>query len=383
MSQSKRTAPAWMTGIKQGEWQQISKFQLQSKQRPCYPLKTRVWATLILHTGGYQGELAVKMAHGKKEPMTIADIAKELNQATTVYYREAGIDKPLERFGVTPEGIRRAILDLQEDGLCERRGDTRGAIEIYCWLIPKTPPAERVRKQYAEAVAEKQTPPDETFSIPQVFRAFHLPLPTKSQTADAEYRAKVEQCYEAARQQFITALKTAGVSPNLRQSRSSPVVRLSSPSHPHLAGGGDPHFKSSETGAVSLLTEKKDEKKGPPHPPAVETTTDGRRRMPPKIEAPKPYPLTLAELRSHDPAVKESFVARLVTETLEYCRQHPDFPPADLEQITDKVMAAMCQESFKTGPKNHGIGLLLSRVPPIAVSWSLENEPIRKDQRRA
>ena len=49
MKDESRTAPQWMTGIKQGDWQQVSKPQLKAKQRPCYPMKTRVWATLILH----------------------------------------------------------------------------------------------------------------------------------------------------------------------------------------------------------------------------------------------------------------------------------------------------------------------------------------------
>jgi uncharacterized protein YdaU (DUF1376 family) len=84
------------------------------------------------------------------------------------------------------------------------------------------------------------------------------------------------------------------------------------------------------------------------------------------------YPLTIAEIRKHDAAVDDIFVLRLVQESIQYCLSSPKFPQEQLPEITDKVMAAVCRESYATGPPGHRTGLLLKRVPNILVSWSLE-----------
>jgi len=84
------------------------------------------------------------------------------------------------------------------------------------------------------------------------------------------------------------------------------------------------------------------------------------------------FPLAIAEIRKHDPAVNELFVRALVARTVQHCLSSKEFPQEKLVKITDKNMARMIQESYATGPAKHGTGLLLSRVPPIAVSWAQE-----------
>ena len=84
------------------------------------------------------------------------------------------------------------------------------------------------------------------------------------------------------------------------------------------------------------------------------------------------YPLTIEEIRKHDAAVDDFFVARLVKQVTQYCMSHKHFPQHELSFVTDKTIAKACAESYATKPKNHGTGLLLSRVPAIIVSWSLE-----------
>ncbi len=85
------------------------------------------------------------------------------------------------------------------------------------------------------------------------------------------------------------------------------------------------------------------------------------------------YPLTMAEIRKHDAAVDEFFVIKLVQKCTQHILSHPTFPQEKAKKATqDRVMAAACKESFATGPTKHGTGLLLSRVPPILVSWGLE-----------
>jgi hypothetical protein len=185
-----------MKGISHGEWQQISKPQLKSKQRPCYPLKTRVWSTLILHTDGFQTERATKLERGKAVPITMADIASELNDAAEKYYREAGIEQA-DTHPVTSEQTRRCIVDFEQDGLCGRQEDG-----IYCWLIPRTPAPKRVKKQYAEATAET-----ESSDLPQVFKVFHLSL-TKKQLQDPQFIARANQAYGAAKKAFLDILES-------------------------------------------------------------------------------------------------------------------------------------------------------------------------------
>lgn len=84
------------------------------------------------------------------------------------------------------------------------------------------------------------------------------------------------------------------------------------------------------------------------------------------------YPLILEEIRHHDPAVDAMFVLRLVQETTQYCLSSPKFPQADMGDITDKSIAKACAESYATGPRTHGTGLLLRRVPHIIETWALE-----------
>lgn len=83
------------------------------------------------------------------------------------------------------------------------------------------------------------------------------------------------------------------------------------------------------------------------------------------------YPLTRAEIRRHDPAVDDLFVIRLMQTCIQQCLSSREFPQGKLDLVTDKVVAKACAESYATGPRNHGSGLLLNRVPPILISWSV------------
>lgn len=83
------------------------------------------------------------------------------------------------------------------------------------------------------------------------------------------------------------------------------------------------------------------------------------------------YPLTIAAIRKHDPAVDERFVNRLHETTVRYCLSSDSFPKKYMPNINDEWIAKAVNESYKIKP-DHGTGLLLSRVPPIMVTWSLE-----------
>jgi uncharacterized protein YdaU (DUF1376 family) len=91
--------------------------------------------------------------------------------------------------------------------------------------------------------------------------------------------------------------------------------------------------------------------------------------MPP---ATSEFPLTIAEIRKHDPAVDEVFVRGLVGKTVQYCLSSPQFPDDKINRLTDSMISKLVRESYNTGPPGHRTGLLLSRVPPIAVTWAQE-----------
>lgn len=88
----------------------------------------------------------------------------------------------------------------------------------------------------------------------------------------------------------------------------------------------------------------------------------------PPLPSQSEYPLTIAEIRKHDPAVDDLFVLRLVQETIQYCLSHPKFPDEKIGLLTDAVFSRAVSESYTTGPPSHGTGLLLKRVPPIMVT---------------
>jgi hypothetical protein len=96
-------------------------------QRPDKPLKVQIWATGMLHSPGYQGELACTMRNGKKVPLTSGDIINELFVVAKKYYTAGGIKATEEEMAQrkeTKEHVRRALRELEEDGVALRQDDT-------------------------------------------------------------------------------------------------------------------------------------------------------------------------------------------------------------------------------------------------------------------
>ncbi len=102
-----------------------------------------------------------------------------------------------------------------------------------------------------------------------------------------------------------------------------------------------------------------------------EIVANGNGAHPP--DAAVEFPEVFAEIRKHDPGVNEVFVRRLMQDVVQKSLSNPKFPPSMLEHITDANVARCVAESYRSGPKQHGTGLLLSRVPDIVFTWSLED----------
>ena len=372
----------WMDayGIKFEERLTVTKAQLELKMRPCFPLKTRIWAYLILHTAGYQGEHAQTMKGGHKTAVQPPDIADELQKAAARYYRKAGVmlDKPaFDQLRPGPTDMRRALAQMEEDGICERRykGTTlrsmpvkerqsrlNGKIDLYVWLRPKEANPENVKQEYQESanlqLSQSSLPEISMSQIIKHFQKESERLSLYLRHLKPEQQKAVSEAWEG----FLQVVKEC-----LPEADAQCLPEAVTQSLPSIR----------EEIEEEILTETP-----PPPPPVQEQSEDPTTRMRRTAKA-NSYPLTLAELRAHDPAVKEAFVKRLFSDTVNYCEKHPDFPKKALAHITDRTLAAMCKESFATGPKNHGIGLLLSRVPAIAITWSQENEPTTESERRS
>ena len=81
------------------------------------------------------------------------------------------------------------------------------------------------------------------------------------------------------------------------------------------------------------------------------------------------FPLTLAEIRKHDPATDYIFINKLATTTIQACLSSSEFPDEKVSDVTDTTLSQAVRTSYETGPPSHGKGLLLNRVPSIVITW--------------
>ena len=116
----------WMAalGLKEGEWFHASKPALKAGMRPTFELKARVWCCGMLHTQSYQGECAMTKFRNKIIPLSPAVIAKELRDEALEFYAGAGkvLTKEQEKvLSVSRQHVRRVLVELEREGLAERR----------------------------------------------------------------------------------------------------------------------------------------------------------------------------------------------------------------------------------------------------------------------
>jgi len=106
----------------------------------------------------------------------------------------------------------------------------------------------------------------------------------------------------------------------------------------------------------------------------TQTTTEEKPRQLPSFPSASEYPETAAAIRAKDPACDDLFVRRLAATVIQAALSDDRIPPAELDKITDAIIADAVKESFATfnGKKGHGTGLLLARVPQIVRNWCKE-----------
>ena len=81
----------------------------------------QVYACLELGTMGFQQEKAVVMERGQQRPMTPADVKRMT--------------------ALSKQHVRRGMVELEEEGLAERRGGDgalqNGKVELFSWATPR------------------------------------------------------------------------------------------------------------------------------------------------------------------------------------------------------------------------------------------------------
>lgn len=123
------SAPEWMAalGIGPGDYLCATKPQLAAaaESESMQPVG-RIFCCLLLHTAGYQQELAVRMERGRKVPLTPGDVC-----------RMARIDR---------RHFRRYAGELERDGLIRCEGSTKGRVLLYVPVKPSPPKRHRHRE---------------------------------------------------------------------------------------------------------------------------------------------------------------------------------------------------------------------------------------------
>jgi hypothetical protein len=114
-------------GVKPGEWMSTSKLTIRVLLRPCWPLKVRIFALLLLQTHGYESDVAVIMRREEQSkvvvPLTPQGVASELFKAAIAAYKDSGIaiaDEQRAQLKISKQDMRRALAEMEEDGILVR-----------------------------------------------------------------------------------------------------------------------------------------------------------------------------------------------------------------------------------------------------------------------
>lgn len=289
----------------------VSKEQLEAMQRPTEDLKAQLWGTGMLHSPGYQGELAqtsVPIKGGGYEvvPLTPGLISQELAAVALNFYNREGIDtdellkhvpaKLRTRFpdpakcniGVQrklkvhvlrwpKQELRTTMEQLETEGLLERRtADGRllrelspdelrrlpsGSIRMYFFLRPKPAALEIVQYEWLATIntLEKTGKRPKTgraanpTSLPSVRRILDLfgvlEQVGRKKLTDEEYQKSVVSAYEDAKKTFLARLEIQEVGlPTLPEVQTAALPEV-------VPAGGCIEYRSEEGSE--------------PHPPAV------------------------------------------------------------------------------------------------------------------
>jgi hypothetical protein len=355
--------------FKPGNFCTLTKAQLRAKEAPCCDLKTRVWACLVQRIGGNYGEVAQIVKKGTVVPMRLSDVAKELREIEKDYYSQAGIAPPA---ATTDWNVRRAYRELEEDGVCQRSINGHPLapesklqskdIQIHVWFEPRKPERQIIKRT---RIRQDPVPVQTGLFDRRILRQIEKLLPSddprvyeflKLAQSDLEHAKALSQALARAAAVFTESLPLG----ELRLEKSD----VGATTIPKVGRG---RHEKSDVGATKTPAHNKEAI----HLLIEEPPTSAAAALCNVAAAAPALPLTLAEIQKHDPSADDSFACRLYSKTIAKC---PD--------LTDQILALCIAESYAT-EKNHGTGLLLHRVPRIAVAMKNNGwKTTRKETKR-
>jgi hypothetical protein len=161
------------------------------------PEARQVYSCLELATMGFQQEQAVTMENGKQRPLTPTDIARQT--------------------GLSKQNVRRAMEELDIEGLAERRSDDGGPLRnghilIYSWAVPR---ARKTEKGSQRATTFPAWFPPEWEPLKPLINRLRLVLPIEEGSARDYFQegADAARDYQKAEKVVINLLKRVCAQP--------------------------------------------------------------------------------------------------------------------------------------------------------------------------
>lgn len=376
LSTATGTPSHWMDkyGIEFKDRLTASKAQLEANNRYSYPLNRRLYSILVLGAAGYQSEVAHSMRNGIKVEMQHTDIRGALHKADVKHFREAGYPltkEHLAKLYTDKDRIRRALAEIEEDGLCERRCNgvplremsekdrqarLNGKIQIYVWLRPRNANPEAIRQDWeafnsdSNQVGKKSLP---EYSIDQRIKDLHFENSDLSKffrhcLSDPSLREIVTQAWEEDARKKVEEARESFVQGVFKRLPEGVLKKL-------------PQGVAAVLPFNEVIEEEINEEK-PPAPQAPRKTT-GRAQQP--DEAGRQSNIFELQIRSYFPSASAQIIQEI--------RQAAD--QAYGEPLPDEVLAKAVAAAYF--PKQQAPQAFLTTVPRVIQSWI---EELRHEQ---
>lgn len=389
-------------GIKKAEFIVCTKAQLESEMvlADGRLFKDCVWACGMLHTAGYQGELAVKLVNNKIVPLAARDIRRKMNEAIERRLAFGGFedltDKEKKLFHVEKGNLRAALAELEAEGRALRtlrdgtplrglprertKGLQEGDVLLFFFLRPVPPEPG--------GVVSSRLP---RFALLSPFRAIsdslkllELDLPLERVVSDDYLRAEVEAAVADYRRKEAEAtrdyLKAKRVVLEEAKKRVSVVARRERIDIP--LDSGRPITASSSSTTVEERTAEETTTTAPSLPPEPPPSQDRSGAATARA------PLTTFSTMSAVAAalsIDADAAQRLVWATRKI---EPSITAREIIALAT-VKLTQVREQIRQGKITNVVGFLIAAIPkmatgePMADARKKARQDIERERREA
>jgi len=431
-------------------WYRETKAAREAEMAPCNSLKTRIRAYLRLSSSGFSSEKAMKLRKAANlgtdpelcvrmrqkdaregtevSPIRVSDIRDELHRHAVRYYRSAKIKKDLSGLKETIPNLRRALAELEEDGICERRrtSDGRpirelseeesrklsnGKTRIYCFSQPRPATAESVRRNYEERLHENLPSGGSQYCLPfdpEVVRDIRYivnglrlsdsPLLRLSEETPEENVEAIAHTIDKTRVFFVDTLKTerpeafGELSADVRRedeakteiqqpaAESAEITRKEKAADEavttsNVASHNRKPGVETKTGQQPPRTGPKESEVLPSEPEYVSnsgnsvrqpgTRADNKPRTGPQY--PQGWPKTVAAVRRRYPTADKGIGEMLAARAQ---KAFSAFSEPKISALTDSLLATAVEVAARLSPKQKVVGLFFTTVPNVIATWA-------------